>query len=95
MRIGMALNYSGGFAETAAEAADLERAGLDDEVALLLQDAVHPRDGLLRLAGRLDDEDVVVLVLEVGASLARSPASAAATGDDLSPTVDTFVKSTS
>lgn len=29
MRIGMALNYSGGFAETAAEAADLERAGLD------------------------------------------------------------------
>ncbi|HJC61337.1 MAG TPA: LLM class F420-dependent oxidoreductase [Candidatus Dietzia intestinigallinarum] len=29
MRIGMGLNYSGGFAETAAEAADLERAGLD------------------------------------------------------------------
>ncbi|WP_024795805.1 LLM class F420-dependent oxidoreductase [Tomitella biformata] len=29
MRIGMALNYSGGFAETAAEAADLESAGLD------------------------------------------------------------------
>ncbi|MEE2034349.1 LLM class F420-dependent oxidoreductase [Rhodococcus chondri] len=29
MRIGMALNYSGGFAETAAEVADLERAGLD------------------------------------------------------------------
>lgn len=29
MRIGMALNYSGGFSETAAEAADLERAGLD------------------------------------------------------------------
>ncbi|WP_216694378.1 LLM class F420-dependent oxidoreductase [Dietzia psychralcaliphila] len=29
MRIGMALNYSGGFSEVAAEAADLERAGLD------------------------------------------------------------------
>lgn len=29
MRIGMALNYSGGFAETAAEVADLESAGLD------------------------------------------------------------------
>src|SRR5690606_20957256 len=29
MRIGMGLNYSGGFAETAAEVADLERAGLD------------------------------------------------------------------
>lgn len=29
MRIGMALNYSGGFAETAAEAADLESVGLD------------------------------------------------------------------
>ncbi|HJC28105.1 MAG TPA: LLM class F420-dependent oxidoreductase [Candidatus Dietzia intestinipullorum] len=29
MRFGMALNYSGGFSETAAEAADLERAGLD------------------------------------------------------------------
>lgn len=29
MRIGMALNYSGGFAETAAEAAELESAGLD------------------------------------------------------------------
>src|SRR5262249_50748832 len=43
----------------------LERARLDDEVALLLQDAMHPRDDLLRLAGRLDDERVVVLVLEV------------------------------
>ncbi|MCD2098420.1 LLM class F420-dependent oxidoreductase [Rhodococcus rhodochrous] len=29
MRIGMGLNYSGGFAETAAEVADLEKAGLD------------------------------------------------------------------
>jgi F420-dependent oxidoreductase-like protein len=29
MRIGMALNYSGGFAETAAELADYEKAGLD------------------------------------------------------------------
>ncbi len=29
MRIGMGLNYSGGFAETVAEVADLERAGLD------------------------------------------------------------------
>ncbi|MGV9747095.1 LLM class F420-dependent oxidoreductase [Rhodococcus zopfii] len=29
MRIGMGLNYSGGFAQTAAEVADLERAGLD------------------------------------------------------------------
>ncbi|MDG3010060.1 LLM class F420-dependent oxidoreductase [Rhodococcus sp. D2-41] len=29
MRIGMALNYSGGFAETADEVGDLERAGLD------------------------------------------------------------------
>ncbi|WP_182346575.1 LLM class F420-dependent oxidoreductase [Tomitella gaofuii] len=29
MRVGMTLNYSGGFAETAAEVADLERAGLD------------------------------------------------------------------
>ena len=29
MRIGMALNYAGGFAETAAELADFERAGLD------------------------------------------------------------------
>ncbi|MFD4367069.1 LLM class F420-dependent oxidoreductase [Rhodococcus sp. NPDC058521] len=29
MRIGMSLNYSGGFAETAAEVGDLEKAGLD------------------------------------------------------------------
>ncbi len=29
MRIGMALNYSGGFAETAAEAGELENAGMD------------------------------------------------------------------
>src|SRR5450759_3503644 len=29
MRIGMSLNYSGGFAETAAELADYEKAGLD------------------------------------------------------------------
>ncbi len=29
MRVGMTLNYSGGFTETAAEVADLERAGLD------------------------------------------------------------------
>src|SRR5450755_3279892 len=29
MRIGMALNYAGGFAETAAELADYEKAGLD------------------------------------------------------------------
>ena len=29
MRIGMGLNYSGGFAETAAEVVDLEKAGLD------------------------------------------------------------------
>jgi F420-dependent oxidoreductase-like protein len=29
MRIGMSLNYSGGFAETAAELADFEKAGLD------------------------------------------------------------------
>jgi F420-dependent oxidoreductase-like protein len=29
MRIGMALNYAGGFAETAAELADFEKAGLD------------------------------------------------------------------
>ena len=29
MRIGMALNYSGGFRETAAELADFEKAGLD------------------------------------------------------------------
>src|SRR5574340_1842422 len=29
MRIGMSLNYSGGFAEMAEEMADLERAGLD------------------------------------------------------------------
>src|ERR1700735_1377503 len=29
MRIGMALNYAGGFAETVAELADYEKAGLD------------------------------------------------------------------
>src|SRR6202007_2832894 len=29
MRIGMALNYAGGFKETAAELADFEKAGLD------------------------------------------------------------------
>jgi hypothetical protein len=29
MRIGMALNYAGGFKETAAELADYEKAGLD------------------------------------------------------------------
>jgi len=29
MRIGMALNYAGGFAETVAELGDYEKAGLD------------------------------------------------------------------
>ncbi|EUA85546.1 luciferase-like monooxygenase family protein [Mycobacterium ulcerans str. Harvey] len=29
MRIGLAINYAGGFKEVAAEVADLERAGLD------------------------------------------------------------------
>ena len=29
MRIGMALNYAGGFKETAAELADFEKTGLD------------------------------------------------------------------
>src|SRR5207245_10777904 len=43
----------------------LERRRCDDDVALLLEDAVHPVDGLLGLGGRFDREDVVVLVLEV------------------------------
>src|SRR6516164_5774481 len=36
----------------------LEGAGLDDQVALLLQDAVDPTDRLAGLARRLDREDV-------------------------------------
>ena len=52
----------------------LERGRSDDDVALLLEDAVHPVDGLLGLGGRFDREDVVVLVLEV-ASLVRPQAS--------------------
>src|SRR6266536_3772961 len=52
----------------------LEWGRSDDDVALLLEDPVHPFDGLLGLGGRFDREDVVVLVLEV-ASLVRPQAS--------------------
>src|SRR3954447_1155120 len=53
-----------------ADALDLERGGLerprrDHEVALLLQDPVHPVDRVLRLVGGEHREVVVVLVLEV------------------------------
>ena len=63
-------------------------------LALLLEDPVHPVDGLLGFGGRFDREDVVVLVLEVAGLVARRPASAVATGDDSRPTVETLTKST-
>ena len=47
------------------EGRSLERARRDDDVAFLLEDPVHPVDGRLGLARRLDREVVVVLVLEV------------------------------
>jgi hypothetical protein len=55
---------------------------------------VHPADGSLGVARRLHREDAVVLVLEVAGSFARRPASAAATGEDSRPTVETVLKST-
>ena len=51
----------------------LERRRSDDDVALLLEDAVNPLDGLLGLGGGFDREYEVVLVLEV-ASFVRSQA---------------------
>ena len=45
----------------------------DDDVALLLEDPVHPVDGRLGLARRLDREDVVVLVLEVAGLVRPQP----------------------
>src|SRR5207245_9064851 len=54
--------------------ARLERRRCDGDVALLLEDAVHPVDRLLGLGSRFDREDVVVLVLEV-ASLVRPQSS--------------------
>src|SRR3981081_1422718 len=46
----------------------------DNDVALVLEDAVQPVDGVLGLGGRFDREDVVVLVLEV-TSLVRPQSS--------------------
>src|SRR5438270_1175292 len=43
----------------------LERGRCDGDVALRLEDAMHPVDGLLGLGGRFDREDVVVFVLEL------------------------------
>ena len=45
----------------------------DHDVALLLEDPVHPGDRLSRLARRLDGEDVVVLVLEVARLVRPEP----------------------
>ena len=60
----------------------LERAGPDDEVALLLQDPVHPVDRLPGLVRGLATRSWSYLFSRWRASLARSPASATASSRD-------------
>ena len=52
---------------------DLERAGADDDPALLAQDPGHPLHRLGGLLGGLHGEDVVVLVLEVARLVGPQP----------------------
>jgi hypothetical protein len=58
----------------------LEGAGLDDEVALLLEHAVHPIDGLFGVARRLDREHVTALVLEISRIAGRARVTPLAVG---------------
>ena len=72
----------------------LERAGRDHEVALVLEDPVHPVDRLGRLVGGVDGEDVVELVLEVAGLVGSQAGERVRDGRGLQPGGGDFVKST-
>jgi F420-dependent oxidoreductase-like protein len=79
MRIGMAINYAGGFAETAAELADYEKAGLD----IVFVPEVYSFDAVSQLgylAARTDRVQLASGILQI---YSRTPALTAMTAAGL------------